>query len=102
MNGFNVSSNHVTSGGCILLDHGTSGNVVDATCEELPPDTGPQYDPWTQIVDLAYGSNTVNLEGAPAVWSNQYEQLLHMLSQNQEYWERKQDRCEAGGTTEDD
>jgi hypothetical protein len=64
---------------------------VDAACEELPADTGPQYDPWTQLVDLAYGSNTVNLEGVPAVWSNQYEQLLHMLSQNQEYWERKQD-----------
>ena len=89
VNGFNVSSNHVTSGGCILLDPGTSGNVVDATCEELPADTGPQYDPWTQIVDLACGSNTVNLEGVPAVWSNQYEQLLHMLGQNQEYWQRK-------------
>jgi hypothetical protein len=87
--GFNVSSNQVTRGGCVLLDNGTSGNVVDATWEKLTSDTGPQYDPWTQIVDLAFGSNTVNLEGTPAVWSNQYDQLLHMLSQNEEYRERK-------------
>lgn len=92
--GFNVSSSHVTRAGCLLLDNGTSGNVVDALLEEFPLETGPQWDPCTEIVDLSYGNNTVNLElvpGVPVVCNgNQYQQLLHMLNQNEEYRQRKE------------
>lgn len=88
--GFNVSSSHVTRPGCILLDNATLGNVVDASLDEFPSDTGPQYDPCTQIVDLSFGGNSVHLEPSPRCTSNQYQQLLHMLSQNEEYRQRKE------------
>jgi len=91
--GFSLSSNHVNRGGCILLDRGTSDNEVNALVSDFGQELGPQYDPCTQVVDLAYGNNTVNLEVSPGVPascdSNQYLNLIHMLSQNQEYLKRK-------------
>ena len=90
--GFSLSSNHVNSGGCILLDRGTSDNEVNALVSDFGQELGPQYDPCTQVVDLTYGNNTVNLEVSPGVPascdSNQYLNLIHMLSQNQEYLKR--------------
>ena len=91
--GFSCSSSHVNFNGCILLDRGTSGNVVNALVSDFGQDLGPQYDPCTQVVDLTDGDNTVNLELSPGVPascdSNQYRNLIHMLNQNREYLHAK-------------
>ncbi len=52
LKGFDVSSTRISRAGCIFLEYGTSGNVVNASLSELPQDSSASYDPCTQIVEM--------------------------------------------------
>ena len=86
LKGFEVSSTGISRAGCIFLEYGTSGNVVNASLSELPQGSSASYDPCTQIADGSFGvspGNTINLD-FPCN-SNQYSQLIHMLNQYADY-----------------
>lgn len=86
LKGFEVSSTGISRAGCIFLEYGTSGNVVNASLSELPQGSSASYDPCTQIADGSFGvppGNTINLD-FPCD-SNHYSQLIHMLNQYADY-----------------
>ncbi|MBW2963841.1 hypothetical protein KY363_00120 [Candidatus Woesearchaeota archaeon] len=91
LKGFNVSSSGVARAGCMFIEYGTSGVVVNAVLvEDFPKLEYPWYDPCTQIADCSYvlGTNTINLifpPTIPACDSTKYEHMIHMLEQYAKY-----------------